>query len=163
MATENRLLQPGTTAPDFTLKDTPDQTMTLNELRGRLVILLFYPADFNPVCSNEVQLFNEILPEFEKHEAQLLGISVDNVWCHLAFAAENHLRFPLLSDFHPKGGVARNYRVYREEDGEAERAVYVVDKKGLIAWGYLSPAGVNLGAEGILEALDKLSGDRAHA
>lgn len=160
---ENRLLKPGTPAPDFTLKDTPDQTMTLSELRGRPVILLFYPADFSPICSNEVQLFNEVLPEFEKHEAQLLGISVDNVWCHLAFAAENHLRFSLLSDFHPKGEVARSYHVYREEDGEAERAVYVIDNNGIIAWGYLSPVGVNLGAEGILEALDNLSRDRAHA
>src|SRR5437868_3172564 len=105
----NKAKQPlkvGTKAPDFSLKDTPDQKVSLSELQGRPVILMFYPADFSPVCGSEVDLFNEVLPEFQQYNAQLLGISVDNVWCHLAFAKEHKLRFPLLSDFHPKGEVA---------------------------------------------------------
>ncbi|HEY2004454.1 MAG TPA: redoxin domain-containing protein [Candidatus Saccharimonadia bacterium] len=150
-------LQAGSAAPSFELKDTPDQTVKLSELRGRPVVLMFYPADFSPICGNEVSLFNEILPEFKRYDAQLLGVSVDNVWSHLAFARENKLRFPLLADFHPKGEVAELYRAYREEDGEAERALYVIDKTGEIAWGYISPVGVNPGADGVLSALEKLS------
>jgi peroxiredoxin len=153
-------LKAGTEAPDFRLKDTPDQIVALFELRGRPVVVMFYPADFSPVCGSEVSLFNEILPEFVKHDAQLVGISVDNVWCHLAFAREQKLRFPLLSDFHPKGEVARLYNAYRDEDGEAERALYVIDKDGVIAWSYLSPIGVNPGADGVLEALEGLSGKK---
>lgn len=152
-------LRVGTKAPDFDLKDTPDQTVKLSELRGRPVVLMFYPADFSPICGNEVSLFNEILPEFQRHDAQLLGLSVDNVWCHLAFAREYKLRFPLLADFHPKGEAAQSYQAYREEDGEAERALYVIDKDGKIAWGYISPVGVNPGADGVLRALEKLSGN----
>lgn len=149
-------LPPGTRAPDFALKDTPDQKVVLSELRGKPVVIMFYPADFSPICGNEAALFNEILPEFTRHDAQLVGLSVDNVWCHLAFAKENNLRFPLLSDFHPKGAVAQLYHAYREEDGEAERALYVIDKDGAIAWSYISPVGVNPGADGVLMALEKL-------
>lgn len=152
----NVALEPGIQAPEFTLKDTPDQTIALHELKGRPVVLLFYPADFSPVCSNEVSLFNEVLPEFQKYEAQLLGISVDNVWCHLAFANEMNLRFPLLSDFNPKGEVSRLYNAYRENEGESERALYVIDEEGKIAWGHISPVGVNPGADGALRALEEL-------
>jgi peroxiredoxin len=152
----NEPLATGTQAPDFTLKVTPDQTITLSELRGKPVVLVFYPADFSPVCGDEMALFNEVLPEFEKHEAQLLGISVDNVWCHLAFAKEKNLRFPLLADFHPKGEVSKLYHAYREEEGESERALYLIDREGKIAWGYISPVGVNPGVNGVLEALENL-------
>src|SRR5438477_10844647 len=102
-----QLLAPGTEAPDFTLQVTPDQKRSLSELRGRPVILAFYPADFSPVCGDQMALYNEILPEFQKHNAELLGISVDGVWCHAEFAKNRHLHFPLLSDFEPKGEVAR--------------------------------------------------------
>ncbi|MDB5178598.1 MAG: Peroxiredoxin [Patescibacteria group bacterium] len=154
----NTPLASGAEAPGFKLRDTPDQDVSLKELRGRPVVLMFYPADFSPICGSEVSLFNEILPELQKHAAQLLGISVDSAWCHLAFARENNLRFPLLADFHPKGEVARRYQSYRESEGEAERALYVIDKDGLIAWSYISPVGVNPGAEGVLKALEGLSG-----
>jgi len=153
-------LATGTKAPDFNLKVTPDQKVSLSELRGRPVIVFFYPADFSPVCGSEVDLFNEVLPEFQKHDAQLLGISVDNVWCHLAFAKEHHLNYPLLSDFHPKGEVSKLYNAYREEDGESERAVYLIDREGNIAWGYISPIGVNPGANGVLDALENLEPER---
>ena len=147
----------GSKAPDFSLKDTPDQTISLSDFEGRPVILAFYPADFSPVCGDEMALFNEVLPEFQKYNAQLLGISVDNVWCHLAFAKDRNLHFPLLADFHPKGEVAKLYNAYREEDGESERALYVIDGNGMITWGYISPIGVNPGVDGVLRALEGLT------
>lgn len=143
-------------APNFNLKVTPDQKVSLSDFKGAPVILTFYPADFSPVCGDELALFNEILPEFKKYKAQLVGISVDSVWCHLAFAKGRNLHFPLLSDFHPKGEISKLYNSYREEEGESERSLYLIDKNGNIAWGYISPVGLNPGADGVLEALEKL-------
>ena len=102
-------------------------------------------------------LFNEILPEFEKYNSVLFGVSVDGVWCHLAFSKDRKLRFPLLSDFEPKGEVAREYGVYRREDGISERALFVIDKDGIIRWSYISPIGINPGANGVLNALESLN------
>src|SRR5882724_6931175 len=132
-ATQSALLA-GTKAPDFTLPSTPDQKLSLSDFRGRPVILAFYPADWSPVCGDQMALYNEILPEFAKHKAELLGISVDGVWCHAAFAEHRHLHFPLLSDYQPKGQIAKAYRAYREEDGFSERALFVIDPKGKIFW-----------------------------
>jgi peroxiredoxin len=128
----------------------------LTEFRGQPVILAFYPADWSPVCGDQMALYNEILPEFRHFNAELIGISVDGIWCHLAFAKDRKLQFPLLSDFEPKGGVARAYGVYREQDGVSERALFVIDGKGIIRWGYVSPIGVNPGADGIILALEEL-------
>ena len=150
------VLAPGSAAPDFTLYVTPDQKLSLRELRGRPVILAFYPADFSPVCGDQMSLYNEILPEFAKHGAELLGISVDGVWCHEAFVKDRHLHFPLLADFEPKGEVAKKYGAYRNSDGSCERALFVIDRKGTIFWSYLSPVAVNPGADGILQALEEL-------
>ena len=149
-------LAPGALAPDFTLHSTPDQQVSLHELRGRPVVLAFYPADWSPVCGDQMALYNEMRGEFARYGAQLLGISVDGVWCHAAFARDRKLHFPLLADFEPKGAVARLYGAYREEDGCSERALFVIDREGRIAWSYLSPVGVNPGADGIFDALDKL-------
>src|SRR5881394_2936948 len=110
-------LQPGAAAPDFELNSTPDQKVRLSDFRGRPVVLVFYPADWSPVCGDELALFNELLPEFNKHDAQLIGISVDGVWCHDAFARDRKLHFPLLADFEPKGAVARQYGVYNPSEG----------------------------------------------
>jgi peroxiredoxin len=151
------ILAAGTPAPEFSLHVTPDQKLSLKELRGRPVILAFYPADWSPVCGDQMALYNEILPEFHKFSAELLGISVDGPWCHEAFAKDRHLHFPLLADFEPKGSVARNYGAYRAEEGFCERALFVIDKNGVIAWSYCSPVAVNPGADGILEALENLS------
>jgi peroxiredoxin len=151
------LLPAGTAATDFSLHVTPDQTLSLSELRGKPVILAFYPADFSPVCGDQMALYNEVLPEFQKFGAELLGISVDGVWCHHAFAEARHLHFPLLADFDPKGAVAQMYGAYRSADGFCERALFVIDKSGIIAWSYLSPVAVNPGADGILQALEDLS------
>ena len=151
------VLQPGTVAPDFTLDVTPNQKLSLRELRGKAVILAFYPADWSPVCGDQMALYNEILPEFHRAGATLLGISVDGVWCHEAFAKDHHLHFPLLADFEPKGDVARKYGAYRDADGFCERALFVIDKDGRITWSLLSPVGVNPGADGILDALEELT------
>jgi peroxiredoxin len=150
------ILNAGVAAPDFKLHVTPDQTLSLSELRGRPVVLAFYPADWSPVCGDQMGLYNELLPEFRKFHAELLGISVDGVWSHEAFAKDRHYHFPLLADFEPKGGVARSYGAYRAEEGTSERALFVIDKNGMIAWSYCSPVAVNPGADGILEALEAL-------
>lgn len=150
------ILTKGTPAPDFCLNVTADQKLSLSELKGKPIILVFYPADWSPVCSDEMALFNEVLPEFRKHGAELMGISVDGSWCHSAFASHRRLHFPLLSDFEPKGAVAKQYGAYREKDGVCERALFVIDKEGKIFWSYLSPVAENPGADGVLEALESL-------
>jgi len=152
----SHILAPGTPAPDFTLPVTPDQKLSLSELRGQPVVLAFYPADWSPVCGDQMALYNEIMPEFRRFNAEVLGISVDGVWCHAAFAHDRKLHFPLLADFEPKGAVARVYGAYREADGITERALFVIDKAGIIRWSYCSPVAVNPGADGILEALEQL-------
>ena len=149
-------LPPGTEAPPFKLPSTPDQTVSLVEFRGQPVILAFYPEDWSPVCSDQMSLYQELLPEFQKFNAVLMGISVDGVWCHLAFAKDRNLRFPLLADFEPKGEVARAYHVYRAKDGTSERALYLIDADGIVRWSYVSPVGVNPGADGILRGLENL-------
>jgi len=154
----NKVLPAGSPAPPFNLSVTPNQSLALREFLGRPVILAFYPADWSPVCGDQMALYNEVLPEFARYGAALVGISVDSVWCHGAFAASRNLHFPLASDFEPKGHIARLYRAYREGDGTCERALFVIDSNGNIAWSYLSPVAVNPGADGILEALDKLTG-----
>jgi peroxiredoxin len=154
-------LPPGAPAAPFTLPSTPDQRVSLEELRGQPVILAFYPADWSPVCGDQMALYNQVLPEFRRAGAQLLGISVDGVWCHAAFAEQRNLHFPLLADFEPKGAVARAYGVYREADGTSERALFVLDAQGVVRWSHVSPLGINPGADGILEALDKLGANNA--
>ena len=149
-------LPAGAAAPDFNLKSTPDQTVSLGEFRGRPIVLAFYPADWSPVCGDQMALYNEMLPEFKELEAELLGISVDGAWCHAAFSQNRKLHFPLLADFEPKGAVARLYGVYREADGTSERALFVINAEGIIHWSYVSPVGVNPGADGILSALEAL-------
>jgi peroxiredoxin len=151
-------LPPGTRAPDFELPSAPDHTVSLAELRGRPVILAFYPADWSPVCSDQMGLYQAVLPEFRKFGAELIAISVDSAWSHLAFAKDRNLHFPLLADFEPKGNVARRYQVYRDVAGTSERALFVIDPDGVIRWSYVSPVGVNPGADGILRALEELNG-----
>ena len=121
------------------------------------MILAFYPADWSPVCGDQMALYNEILSEFRQFNAELIGISVDGIWCHLAFAESRKLHFPLLADFEPKGGVARQFGVYREHEGTSERALFVIDAEGIIRWSYVSPVGINPGADGILRALEALT------
>ena len=150
-------LPAGTPAPEFTLPSTPDQKLSLSDFRGSPVILAFYPADWSPVCGDQMALYNEVLPEFRRYGAYLLGISVDGAWCHAAYRAHRNLHFSLLADFEPKGEVARRYGVYRKQEGVCDRALFVIGGDGRIAWSYVSPIGVNPGADGILTALENLS------
>jgi peroxiredoxin len=156
-------LSRGTLAPEFTLSSTPDQQIALSEYRGRPVVLVFYPADWSAVCGDQIAFYNELLPEFQRLGAELLGISVDSVYSHVAFAEARNLRFPLLADFEPKGAVARAYGVYRQKDGIAERALFVLDANGVVAWSYVSPILTNPGADGILAALESLRGQQVSA
>ena len=149
-------LEAGTQAPEFELKSTPDQTVKLSDFRGRPAILAFYPADWSPVCTDQMALYNEILPMFHEYGAQIVGISVDSAWCHAAFAQHRNLHFPLLADFEPKGEVARQYGVYEYKEGVAQRALFVLDGEAVIRWSYVSPLGINPGAEGILAALEQM-------
>jgi peroxiredoxin len=149
-------LGPGTPAPDFTLLDQAGEPVSLRDFRGRPVVLVFYPADWSPVCGDQLTLYNEVLSLFQDHNAQVLAISVDGKWCHRAFAEQRNLRFPLLADFEPKGAVARLYGVYDAEKGLARRALFVLDADGIIRWSHVSPGNVNPGANGILSALEAL-------
>lgn len=150
------MLEVGTKAPEFELHATPDQKIKLSDLKGKRVVLSFYPADWSPVCGDQMSLYNEMIKHFHERNAEVVGISVDSKWCHLAFGKERNIHFPLLADFEPKGEVARLYQVYDEKTGECERALYVIDEEGIIRWSYLSPKGINPGADGILDALDEL-------
>jgi peroxiredoxin len=154
-------LQTDTPAPEFTLASSPEQSLSLSEFRGKNVVLAFYPADWSPVCSDQLAIYNEIMPMFHQYNAQLLGLSVDSRWCHQAWKRERKLKFPLLADFEPKGKVARDYDVYRSEDGTSERALYVIDREGMIRWGFVSPIDINPGAEGILDMLETLQAKEA--
>lgn len=150
-------LEPGTRAPDFTLPSSTGERASLSDFRGQPVVLVFYPADWSPVCGDQLVLYNEVLPLFKDYSAQVLAVSVDGIWCHKAFAENRNLRFPLLADFEPKGAVARTYGVYDAEKGFAQRALFVIDAEGVIRWSYVSPTHINPGADGILKALESLN------
>jgi len=149
-------LKQGTVAPDFGLLATPDQKVSLAEFDGP-VVLVFYPADWSPVCSDELSVFSAANKLFRARGAQILGISVDGPWCHEVFKEQRKVAFPLLADCNPKGEVAKAYDVYREDDGTSERALFVIDRNGTIAWSEVSPVGVNPGADGALRAVEELS------
>jgi peroxiredoxin len=154
------MLKVGKIAPGFSLFEMPEHKISLSDYEGKRVILVFYPADWSPVCGDEVTLYNEMLSFFEKHDAKVIGISVDSKWCHQAFSHDRNLHFPLLSDFEPKGEVAKMYNVYDESEGTAQRALFVIDEFGIIRWNYLSPVDTNPGADGILTALEEIDNSR---
>jgi peroxiredoxin len=150
------MLAAGQAAPDFSLLDEPGHHVTLSEL-GAPVVLIFYPADWSPVCSDELSVFSAASRLFRARGAQLLGVSVDSAWCHQAFKSNRRLAFPLLADFEPKGQVARAYGVYRSDDGTSDRALFVIDRDRRVAWSELSPLDVNPGADGALRAIEAMS------
>ena len=122
----------GDKAPDFTLKGHDDKEYKLSDLRGQKVVLAFYPLDFSPVCSKEHSCFMNDLKQFNDVNAKVLGISVDSVWAHKAFADKMGIKYPLLADFHPKGAVAQKYGLYLEDKGITNRATVVIDKEGIV-------------------------------
>ena len=150
------MIEPGTPAPDFELPDQDGNIVKLEDLRGQMSVLVFYPLDFSPVCSDQLSIYQELIDDFESKGVKLYGVSVDSAFCHKAFQDKLNLTMPLLADFEPKGEVARTYQVYRAADGTSERALYVIDADGIVRWSYVSPVGINPGADGILRALESL-------
>ena len=152
-------LSRGTAAPELDIPATPDgNRIKLADQRGSPAVLVFYPGDFTPVCTGELGLFNELLPELHAFGAKVFAISCDSLWSHIAYAKELNLRIPLLTDFHPKGEVCRRFDVYRDDIGTAERALFVLDSDGRIFWSHVSPIEINPGADGVLGALEQLTG-----
>jgi peroxiredoxin len=149
------VIEPGTPAPEFTLPDQDGNEVSLADFRGQTVVLVFYPADFSPVCTDQLSVYQEVLPQFTERKAQLLGISVDGVFCHRAFQSHMNLDIPLLADFHPKGDVARKYGVWAEKHGVSARALVLVDGEGTVEWAYRSPTLEVPGANLIFDALDQ--------
>jgi peroxiredoxin (alkyl hydroperoxide reductase subunit C) len=156
-------LEVGTQAPDFELKASGERTVRLSELlkEGKNVIVAFFPAVFSPVCGDELSVFQEALDEFERVDARVIAISVDNIWSVDAFAKATGITFPLLADFHPKGAVAERYGVMNSELGLAERALFIVDPQGVIRYSYVSPMLENPGADRLLDALEQMRKKRA--
>jgi peroxiredoxin len=151
------VIEPGATAPDFTLPDQDGKKTSLADFRGQTVVLVFYPADFSPVCTDQLSIYQEVLGELDERGAKLVGVSVDGAFCHKAFREHMHLDFPLLADFHPKGEVARAYGVWSDEYGVAGRALVMVDPDGIVTWSYMSPPLEVPGANLIFDALDQRS------
>lgn len=156
-AREASILRAGVAAPDFTLRAGPGREFRLAEQLGHPVVLAFYPADWSPVCGDQLALYNEVLGMIGDHGATLAGVSVDSVWCHAAYSEHRNLHFPLLADFEPKGAVSRLFGAYRDADGTCERALFVIDGAGIIRWSYLSPIDSNPGADGLLAALESIA------
>jgi peroxiredoxin len=149
------VIEAGATAPDFTLPDQDGKQVSLSDFRGQAVVLVFYPADFSPVCTDQLSVYQEVLPQFEERQTKLLGISVDGAFCHRAFKNHMNLGIPLLADFHPKGKVARAYGVYSDEYGTSGRALVLVSAEGTVKWSYMSPPLEVPGANLIFDALDQ--------
>ena len=150
------MIDAGSPAPDFKLRDQDGADVSLGDLKGQTVVLVFYPLDFSPVCTDQLSIYQELVQDFDQRGVKLYGVSVDSPFAHKAFQERLNLTIPLLADFEPKGAVARAYGVYRDQDGTAERALFVLDTGGVIRWSYVSPVGVNPGADGILSALEAL-------
>jgi peroxiredoxin len=150
------ILQKGVAAPQFQLRADPERSVSLQEFLGKPLVIAFYPADWSPVCGEQMTLYNEVLPEFRRRGAEVVGISVDGAWCHRAFAADRKIHFLLLADFEPKGAVAKRYGAYRELDGTCERAIFVLDPRGRVYWSFCAAVDVNPGADSILDALELL-------
>jgi peroxiredoxin len=150
------VIQAGGPAPDFTLRDQDGKKVSLSDFRGRTVVLVFYPLDFSPTCTNQLIVYQEVLGELEERGVSLLGISVDSAFAHKAFQDHLGISIPLLADFHPKGAVARAYGAFIEERGHSERALVMIDPDGVVAWSFASPTPLEIpGANLIFDALDK--------
>jgi peroxiredoxin len=148
------LIQPGSPAPDFSLPDQDGHHVSLSDLRGRTTVLVFYPLDFSPVCTDQLNVYNEVLDDFERDGVQLYGVSVDSAYCHKAFQDHLGIRIPLLADFHPKGAVAQAYGVYEEKWGNSARALVMIGPDLKVEWAYRSPSVLEIpGANLIFDAV----------
>jgi peroxiredoxin len=149
------LISPGTEAPGFTLIDQDGEPVSLADFRGRKVVLVFYPGDFSPVCTDQLSIYQEVLPQIKEQGATLLAISVDSRWAHAAFREKLGIQIPLLADFHPKGEVAGAYGAYLPDYGTANRSLVLVDGDGVVRWVHESPTPLEIpGANLIFDALE---------
>lgn len=149
------MIEPGTTAPAFSLRDQDGKLLGSDDFRGRRLLLAFYPADFSPVCTDQLSIYQEVLGEIEQRSVSLVGVSVDGSFCHAAFREKLGLTMPLLADFHPKGEVCRAYGALIEERGHANRSLVLIDEGGEVAWSYESPTPLEVpGANLIFDAID---------
>ncbi|MDQ3587007.1 MAG: redoxin domain-containing protein [Actinomycetota bacterium] len=150
------MIEAGARAPDFTLPDQDGNEVSLADLRGRRVVLAFYPADFSPVCTDQLNVYHEVLGELEERGVTLLGISVDSAWCHKAFQDHLGITIVLLADFHPKGEVATSYGVWVDAHGVSARSLVMIGPDGTVEWSYRSPSPLEIpGANLIFDALDE--------
>jgi peroxiredoxin (alkyl hydroperoxide reductase subunit C) len=148
------LIEPGTEAPDFELRNQEGEKVRLSDLRGRKVLLVFYPLDFSPVCTDQLSVYEEALPQWKEAGAEVFGVSVDSAFCHKAFQDKLGITMPLLADFEPKGEVARHYGAYIEKHGTANRSLVLIDEEGVVAWSHASPSPLEIpSADLVLEAL----------
>jgi peroxiredoxin len=149
------MIEAGSPAPDFTLRDQDGQDVTLADLKGQTSLLVFYPLDFSPVCTDQLSIYQELVADFDSHGAKLYGVSVDSAFAHKAFQEKLNLTIPLLADFEPKGEVAKAYGVYNDEYGTAQRALVMIGPDGVVKWSYCSPSALEIpGANLIFDALE---------
>jgi peroxiredoxin len=150
------MIEAGQPAPDFALPDQDGKEVSLESLRGRSVLLVFYPNDFSPVCTDQLSVYQEALGELEGRGVELYGVSVDSAYCHRAFRDHLDTTIPLLADFNPKGQVARSFGVYSEDYGVSTRALVLIGPDGVVRWAYRSPSPLEIpGTDLILQALDE--------
>jgi len=148
------MIEAGTQAPDFTLTDQDGEQVSLEDLRGQTSVLVFYPLDFSPVCTDQLNLYQEVLPQLEQSGVKLYGVSVDSAYCHKAFQRHLGTTIPLLADFEPKGEVARRYGVYIDGRGHNQRALVMIGPDLVVRWAHQSPSPLEIpGANLIFDAL----------
>ena len=149
------MIEPGTPAPDFSLLDQDGEEVTLESLRGQTTVLVFYPADFSPVCTDQLNVYQEVLGELESAGAKLVGVSVDSAWTHRAFQQHLGVTIPLLADFHPKGEMSGRFGAYNEKYGVSRRALVLIGPDLEVKWAYKSPSPLEIpGANLIFDALE---------
>ena len=149
------MVEPGTPAPDFSLPDQNGNMVSLGDFAGRKLMLCFYPLDFSPVCSDQLSIYQEVLPEIEAQGTELVGVSVDSAYCHRAFREHLNLTMPLLADFHPKGAMSRDYGTYQDDFGTDSRSLVLVGEDGVVRWSYASPSPKEIpGANLIFDAIE---------
>jgi peroxiredoxin len=152
------MIEVGEQAPDFALPDHRGEMVSLSDLRGQKVMLVFYPADFSPVCSDQLSVYQEVLGQIEEAGVKLYGISVDSSWTHNAFRKQLGIDIPLLADFHPKGKVSSEYGAYIEDFGTGNRSLVLIDEEGMVRWVHESPSVLDIpGANLIFDALEEVS------
>jgi peroxiredoxin len=149
------VISAGENAPDFSLPNHQGKPVSLSDFRGRRVLLVFYPNDFSPVCSDQLSIYQEVKPSLDDAGVQVLGVSIDHSWAHRAFRKHLNLEFTLLADFHPKGEVARLYGAYLDDYGTSNRSLVLIDEDGVVEWVHESPTPLEIpGANLIFDALE---------